>query len=123
MIKNNIMKSIKINSLQDEMLTKYNSNFNGFVNTILNKFLTENYEEFLDNEIKETKEILNHLKELKKNFKKELSFEEIEFFKETKNVLEKNPTYLKGRIGLYNIKFGKLILSEKTFLELVTKYG
>ncbi len=50
------------------------------------------------------------------------SKEEIEFLKESKDILIKDPTFISGRINLYKNLFGKYYkISEQNFWELLDK--
>ena len=74
--------------------------------------------------IKEINKISKDIELLQKYEVKEqpLTNKEINFFKESKRILEKNPEFLNGRINLYNNTFLKSI-TKKSFLEELKNKG
>ena len=92
----------------------------------VSEFLRERLDEefgsndFIKQKEKELTEQLKKIKQIKKQKAKVEKIPEKEkiFFKETKEVLKKNPGFLQGRINLYKNLFGKTI-SIKRFREMV----
>lgn len=94
---------------------------------IEDKLLNYN-KELIEAEIKYLEKKVSILKAKKvqaKTKKKEmdkLSESEIQFLKESKDILIKNPTFIKGRINLYKNLFGKYYkIGEQEFWELMDK--
>jgi len=82
--------------------------------------------EMLKNKIKEMEEKLKKMRKTHQNLTTSYihvyteNKGEIEFLKETKNVLDKHPEYLEGRINLFCNKFAKIVKpTRKQFIELM----
>ncbi len=90
--------------------------------------LTNDNKEKLDIEIKYHEDILNSLKKRKDLFKeKEKDFSkipagEVSFLLETGKILEKDFSFIKGRINLYKNRFNKSYrISEQDFMKLINQ--
>lgn len=92
----------------------------------LSNFLQQQDKDYLDKKIQEYNIILKKLEEEKKimNLKnkniQKLSKAEIEFLKESKDIIEKNPFYIEGRIESYINTFKKPYkLTKQDFFKLL----
>lgn len=104
-------------------LQESNKNMSQFIQEALEEKLTNNNKEFLDAEIlkKETElKILREKRETVAQIKKDIfqvPKEEIPFLLETKKIVDRDPTFITGRIQLYKNKFRKRHrISEQDFL-------
>jgi len=104
-------------------------NMNEFLNgAIKDKLYNSINIELINKEIAYHKEIVKNLESKKKeNADKEKVFDKIPqkdmpFLLETKKLLDKDPTYILGRINLYKNKFGKQFkISPEEFFKLLDK--
>ncbi len=115
-------KSVRIPFIYDELMEKLNIKFTDFVNNSLKKELLFKYKDGLNKEIKQKEEELKSLREAREIMNPEPKTpEEKQYLKETKEYLKKFPQNSQGRINYYANVFGKFILSEKEFKELLKK--
>ncbi len=110
-------------------LKETKQNMNEFINESVKDKLYNNINlDLIEKQIELYKELINNLENKKKeSVEKEKSFNEISkaeisFLLETKELLEKDPTYIQGRINLYKNKFGKHFrISINDFFKLLDK--
>ena len=86
-----------------------------------NKELIESKIKYMEKEVEILKAKKDQIKERKKEVVK-ITQEEIDFLKETREILLKDPSFLWGRIKLYKNSFNKHYrISEENFWELLDK--
>lgn len=110
-------------------LKETGKNMNEFINeAVRDKLYNESNVELINKEIEYHQEIVKNLEGKKKqHIEKEKVFDkipekEISFLLETKELLEREPTFVHGRINLYKNKFGKHFkISPNDFFKLLNK--
>lgn len=86
-----------------------------------NRELMEQKIKYMEKELEVLKLKCNQIKTKRKEMEK-IPVGEMEFLKETKILLEKDPTFLKGRIQLYKNRFNKQFrISQADFWDLLDK--
>ena len=99
--------SIKIRTDQFFLLKKMGINLSEWVRRKIDEELND--PEIIDSKIKQLETQKNFLLKQKKMPENELTKLEVKFLIDSASVLERDPSFLQGRVHLYNRTFGKKI--------------
>lgn len=121
-MKKSVIKSVRITAEQERKLEILGIDFPDFVEENLEKLFREKFYGEIDEQIKNSKKQIKEFEKLKKELEPEpKTADEINYLKETKEIIKTNPEYLKARIKKYSNDFNKVLLTENEFKKLLKK--
>jgi len=119
-----VVKAFRITPEKDIKINLLNLDISDFIDSKLNEKFLLSFHGEIDEKIKEYEKKIKDLIKLKEDLDpKPKTSEELQFFKDTQEILKQHPEMLKARISYYSNQFDKLLLNEKEFKQLLKKYG
>jgi len=119
-----VVKAYRLTPEMDRKINLLGLDVSSFMEKKLNEKFNLSFNGEIDGTIKEYERKIKELKKLKKDLNPEpRTTEEIQFFKDTTEILKQHPEMLNARISYYANHFEKLLLAEKEFKYFLRKYG